>query len=180
MTNTYQYKIRPAGPFLISIGFSLFIAMAFANAEHPLANQNVFLIGMGVSFVVLFGTAFLQGFKPFTRLQRIAVNGSIVLELLLFAARPHLTGPLTPAGNWMAALLIVGIHFVPFAIALGFELALLGGFCMLNALLAMTNWAPPYIWLSIDALLKIGFGLWICFRPRRSPVAAEAGRISEI
>lgn len=170
-----HYKIRPAGPFLIAIGLSLFTAMTFADAAHPHANQNVFLIGMGLSFVILYGTAFLQGFKPFTPRQRMGMSVAILLELGLFIARPHITGPLTPAGNWMAALLIVGVHFLPFALALGAELALLGVLCSLNALLAMTNWTTPEVWLSIDAVLKIAVGLLIWVRPRRAALAVEAG-----
>lgn len=167
MNGISEYRIRPAGPFLISIGISLFVAMALADPVHPLANQNVFLIGMGLSFLVLFATGFLQGFKPLTRGQRLAMNGSIALELALFVARPHITGPLAPAGNWAASLLIVGIHFVPFALMLGFELAILGALCMANAVFAMTTATSPTVWLSIDALLKIGFGIWICFHPRK-------------
>lgn len=179
MRNAANYILKPAGLFLISIGFALFAAMAFADVRHPYANQNVFLMGMGISFVVLFGIVFLQGLRA-RPLQRIAINGSIVLEMVLFIARPHVTGPLTPAGNWIAALLIVGIHFIPFAIALGFELALLGVCCILNASLAMTNWASPPIWLSIDAVLKIGFGVWICLRPSKPGSTRELRRSQSI
>jgi hypothetical protein len=168
--------IRGGGLFLILIGLTIVIATLLGGNEA--ANLPVFYIGTGLGLTALFVLAKPLSYGPPTRIQVFALIGAILLEVLLFILSGLLLNGSTARTFWLAALFIVGLHFLPMSLTFGRWMLPLGLLCLANAGLGLW-WVNVPFWPFglIDGLLKIAFGAaMLLARPVEQPSERIASR----
>jgi len=82
----------------------------------------------------------------------------------------------------MAVLIIVGLHFLPMGLALGWEASALGFICVTIAALGLTFSSLSFpLLVALDASFKMAVGGWFVwngaarYSNRELPLAAPAG-----
>ena len=157
--------VRGGGLFLMLIGTGLVSAIVFSG--DALVNYPVFYVGVAVATISLFASGRLSQGSP-TRLQIAALVSAIALEIILLVVM----GRTLPRGTaehvrWLWVSMIVGVHFLPMALCFGSRMLLLGGACIVNALVGLVLLRAPYeVFGLVDGCLKLGFGVWL-FSPRQ-------------
>jgi len=152
--------VRTGGLFLTLIGLGLIAAVLDSGAA--LVDYRIFFGGLVLALGSLALARPLSLGRPTTR-QRTALGGAIALEIVLFGVLRRLLPPgTTESAQWLWMSLVVGVHFVPMALAFGPRLLLLGGFCIACAaagLLAPA--APAGAFLLLDGAAKVACGAWL-------------------
>lgn len=149
--------VRSGGSFLILIGAGIVVNLAISGA---------FVIGMVLALVSLLFAKKLSLGKP-SRIQIVALILAMVLEMVLLIVMVNVL----PIGidsqiRMMWILIIVGVHFLPMSVSFGPRFALLGLLCMLNGFVCLQlNDISSDLFLVIDGILKVGFGLWFFKKP---------------
>lgn len=155
--NKYQEHpyplVKSGGLFLILIGGGIIIDVFFSGA---------FIVGTSLALISLFFAKALSFGKP-TRIQIVALIVAIVLEIVLLIVMVNvLPIDVDSQTRMMWILIIVGIHFLPMAVSFGPRFALLGVLCIVNGFLGLLlNTISSDLFLVVDGVLKVGFGLYM-------------------
>jgi hypothetical protein len=159
MAEMYPYPlIRCGGLFLIIIG-----AMIIAGALLPRARNMLVAVGLAVaSIVTAIAAPSLARPLGAPSLQQIFVlAGSVVLEMSLIQVVVRYVYYLGERTIILSVFLVVGLHFLPMAVAFGPIIAILGILTILNAGVGL--WLSPNMNLSIlwfcDGMLKLAGGI---------------------
>jgi hypothetical protein len=152
--------VRSGGLFLVLIGLGLLGGTLFHG--DSLVNYSVFYLGLGLATISLFFSRRLASGRP-SRLQLVALALGIALEMVLFVSINRSLPHGTPEQvRWLWAFIIVGVHFIPLAVAFGPRLVLLGFICIANGAAGLLLGNIPFDFSAIlDGLLKVGLGVWL-------------------
>ena len=152
--------VRCGGLFLLIIGAGLLAAIA-ASGDAPV-NHGVFYAALAAALLSLFFARRLSFGSP-TPLQIGALVFALALQGALIVLQGRFLPPTTPEHvRWLWVSLIVGVHFLPMAIAFGPRMLLLGGACIATALVGLSLPSVPYeVFGIVDGALKVGFGAWL-------------------
>ena len=152
---------RSGGLFLLLMGIAL-LAGSFRFRSRNL----VLGIGVAIASVATAATAFrlTAPHGAPTREQIAWLAGAVVLEVVLIAIANRRYMPRSERTAVVAALFIVGLHFLPMTPAFGQIVAALGLFGMANAAVA---WRSPAYTLSalwaVDGAGKLAAGAALLF-----------------
>ena len=150
--------IRGGGLFVLCVGLGITLGTLLGGGEP--VRRPLFYLGIAAGVAALSALGGRLAYGAPTRGQVAALVGAIALEVLLFAALSLLPGGRDARTDWLLALLIVGVHFLPMAFAFGPPMALLGGLCIANAAAGLRLGAVPFALFGVmDGLLKIAIGL---------------------
>jgi hypothetical protein len=166
LADAASHPLSWAQAFPMAPGGGLFLAIVGAGmvlgALFPNKRDSLLICGfvLATAALVIFGGRVMARFGTPTRLQFGFLFGSIVLEIVLF----RFGGPkYRRAGERsarLASLFIVGLHFLPMAVALGPMCLTLGVVLCLCSGAGL--WFKPGLSLNglwaTDGLLKIAFG----------------------
>jgi len=156
--------VRSGGLFLVFLGLGI-VGGALLGGD-TLVNNAVFFAGVGVATASLFAARRLS-YGPPTRVQLIALGGAILLEVVLMMAMGRMLAPGLEK-HWLWALVIVGLHFIPMALAFGPRMLVLGLVCMANAGLGLAAASMPFLVIGlVDGALKVAFGGWMLLTKER-------------
>ena len=152
------FPMVPAGGFFIAIvGVGMVSGAVFPN-KRDFSLFCAFVVATVA--LVLFGGRLMAPFGNPTRLQLWFLFGSIALEIALFRfAWPRYRRAGERSGR-LASLFIVGLHFLPMAVAFGptcLTLGLLLCLCSGAGLWLRPDLSLNALWAA-DGLLKIAFG----------------------
>lgn len=152
--------VRSGGLFLLIIGAGLLAAIA-ASGDAPVSH-GVFYAALAAALISLFFAGRLSFGEP-TTLQIGALIFALALEGALIVLQGRLLPPATPEPvRWLWVSLIVGIHFLPMAVAFGPRMLLLGGGCIATALVGLSLPSVPYeVFGIVDGTLKVAVGAWL-------------------
>ena len=152
--------VRSGGLFLLIIGAGLLAAIA-ASGGAPV-NHGVFYAALAAALLSLFFAGRLSFGSP-TALQIGALVFALALQGALLVLQGRLLPPTTPEHiRWLWVSSIVGVHFLPMAVAFGPRMLLLGGACIATALVGLALPSVPYeVFGIVDGALKVGFGAWL-------------------
>lgn len=170
--------VRGGGSFLFLIGTGLLLGVLTA-VDEPV-NTRPFLWGAALGLISIPVVRRRWRLGSPTLRQVIALVGSICMQLVFFALLSRMLGadPL-PRDRWLYSLLIVGIHFLPMYWSFGPRIVLLGVLSICTAGIGLLSPGIPFVVLgSIDAALKIVFGLWMFLTPARSPAGSHGSFIA--
>ena len=149
----------PAGGLFIAIvGVGTLSGALFPNKRDFLL---ICSFVVATAALIQFGGRLMAPFGNPTRLQLWFLFGSIALEIVLFSfAMPHYRRAGERSAR-LATLFIVGIHFLPMAVAFGPMCFIMGVVLCLCSGAGL--WLEPSLSLNglwpADGLIKIGFGL---------------------
>lgn len=157
---------RCCGLWFIIIGAVILVAAAFGGEQK--INTAIFVVGfMGGFYLSVVNKSIVSKLShgpssPFQN--RVATLAVVLLFPLMFL----LSGPFFPSENWrmiwLGAFLAVGLHFFPFYFVHGKSMLLIGLLCIVNAGVGMLFGGIPFlVFAAIDALIKIGFGIYLLF-----------------
>jgi hypothetical protein len=159
MSEMYPYPlIRGGGLFLTIIG-----AMIMAGALLPGARNRLVAAGLALASVVtaIAAPSLAQPLGVPSWQQILVLAGSVLLEIILIQVVVRYVYHLGERTITLSVLLVVGLHFLPMAVAFGPIIALLGILTILNAGVGL--WLRPKMRLSIlwffDGLLKLVCGI---------------------
>lgn len=157
---------RSCGLWLTLVGAVIIASLAFGG--HFIVNPFIFLAGYYLSFFLANvnrkvraklsdGTA-----SPFQI--KIIYFGIALLFILMFL----IAGPFIPSWNWkmiwLGVSLATGIHFLIFYFVHGRPMIVLGASCIAIAVSGYAvAFVPAALFLTADALIKFGFGIWMLF-----------------
>lgn len=157
---------RSCGLWLTLVGVVIIASLAFGG--HFIVNPFIFLAGYYLSFFLANvnhkvrtklsdGTA-----SPFQI--KIIYFGIALLFILMFL----IAGPFIPSWNWrmiwLGVSLATGIHFLIFYFVHGRSMIVLGASCIAIAVSGYAlAFVPAVLFLTADALIKFGFGIWMLF-----------------
>jgi hypothetical protein len=159
MAEMYPYPlIRGGGIFLIIIG-----AMIIAGALLPRA-RNI-LVAAGLAFASIVTAIAAPGLaRPLgapSWQQIFVLAGAVLLEMILIQVVVRYVYHLGERTIILSVLLVVGLHFLPMAVAFGPIIAILGILTILNVGAGL--WLRPNMNLSIlwffDGVLKLACGI---------------------
>jgi hypothetical protein len=159
MSEMYPYPlIRGGGLFLTIIG-----AMIIAGALLPRARS--ILVGAGLAFAsivtAIAAPSLAHPLGTPSWLQILVLVGSVLLEIILIQVVVRYVYHLGERTIILSVLLVVGLHFLPMAVAFGPIIAILGILTVLNAGAGL--WLRPNMNLSIlwffDGVLKLACGI---------------------
>ena len=152
--------VRSGGLFLLIIGAGLLAAIAASG--DALVNYGVFYAALAAALLSLFFAGRLSSGDP-TPLQIGALVFAVALQGALIVVQGRFLPPTTPEHvRWLWVSLIVGVHFLPMAIAFGPRMLLLGGACIATALVGLSMPSVPYeVFGIVDGALKIAVGAWL-------------------
>jgi hypothetical protein len=153
----------PAGGLFIAImGLGVLLGSLFPNKRDFLLISGFVVAIVGL---VIFGGRLMAPFGNPTRLQLWFLFGSIALEIVLFRFGMVKYRQTSERSARLASLFIVGVHFLPMAVAFGPLCLALGVVLCLCSGVGL--WFRPDLPLSglwaADGLLKITFGLVMMF-----------------
>ena len=148
----------PAGGLFIAIvGVGILSGALFPN-KRDFSLVCAFVVATAA--LILFGGRLMAPFGNPTRLQLWFLFGSIALEIILFCfAMPRYRRRGERSAR-LASLFIVGIHFLPMAVAFGpmcLALGLVLCLCSAAGLWLRPDLSLNGLWAA-DGLLKIAFG----------------------
>ncbi|WP_281086184.1 DUF6609 family protein [Eubacterium ruminantium] len=157
---------RSCGLWLTLVGVVIIASLAFGG--HFIVNPFIFLAGYYLSFFLANvnhkvraklsdGTA-----SPFQI--KMIYFGIALLFILMFL----IAGPFIPSWNWkmiwLGVNLATGIHFLIFYFVHGRSMIVLGASCIAIAVSGYAlAFVPAVLFLTADALIKFGFGIWMLF-----------------
>jgi hypothetical protein len=159
MTHSFP-MVRAGGLFILIMGAGVALGSFFS------AQRRLFLAlggGSATIAIVLSAGALSDPFGEPSHLQLWALGGSILLEVVLIR---YVVAVYKSAGErvfLLAILMVVGIHFIPMALAFGPLCGALSICAIANASLGLwvLRAAPlKYLWLA-DGILKIAFGAFM-------------------
>lgn len=155
----YPYPlIRGGGLFLTIIG-----AMIIAGAMLPRSRNIMVAAGLALASIVtaLAAPSLARPLGVPSWQQILVLAGSVLLEIILIQVVVRSVYHLGERTIILNVLLVVGLHFLPMAVAFGPIIALLGILTILNAGAGL--WLRPNMNLSIlwffDGLLKLVCGI---------------------
>ncbi len=150
--------VRAGGLFLLVVGSAL-----VSGAIHW--RWRVGLLAGGVAIATLVTTVatptLVSGLARPSHSQLIALCAAVLLQALLIPLSLHATRNRDSSARWLTVFFVVGLHFLPMAVAFGPVVMVLGLAIMLNAGIGL--WKPSEIdlrhsWLA-DGLLKVAAGI---------------------
>ena len=150
--------IRSGGPFLMIIG-----AMIIAGASLPKVRNILVAAGLALASMVtaIVAPSLVHPLGRPSWQQILVLAGSVLLEMILIQAVVRYVYHLGERTIILSVLLVVGLHFLPMAIAFGPIIGILGILTILNAGVGL--WLRPNMNLSIlwflDGLLKLACGI---------------------
>jgi hypothetical protein len=153
--------VRSGGLFLVILGAGLLAAIAASG--DALVNHSVFYAALGAALLsLLFARRFLSFGAP-TALQIGALTFAVALQGALIFLQARVLPASTPEETrWLCVSLIVGVHFLPMALAFGPRMLLLGGACITTALVGLLLPSVPYeVFGIVDGTLKVVGGAWL-------------------
>ena len=152
--------IRAGGLFILIMGIGVALGGVF-SAQRKLC----LALGGGAATIAIVLTASVLS-RPFgepSYLQLWALGGSILLEVVLISYVVASYKRARERVFLLAVLLVVGIHFLPMALAFG-PLCIALGICVIaNASLGLWVFRVvplKYLWVA-DGMLKIAFGAFM-------------------
>ena len=149
--------IRGGGLFLIGIGAGFLLGWIFPKRWIPLA-----IAGAVAGFTASGLSALLPSLGSPSAVQIAALAGAIVVEMGLIALVVTRFRDRELRTQILAILFVVGLHFLIMGLAHGPLIAALGVLTMANAALGLgVRSIPLRAFGIIDALLKLGFGVWM-------------------
>ena len=155
----YAYPlIRSGGLFLIVIG-----VMIMAGALLPRFRNILVAVGLALASLVtaLAAPSLARPLGVPSWQQLLVLVGSVLLEIVLIQVVVRYVYPRGERTIILSVLLVVGLHFLPMAVAFGPLIAILGILTILNASAGM--WFRPNMNLSLiwffDGLLKVAGGI---------------------
>jgi hypothetical protein len=155
-TSTFP-MVRAGGLFILIMG-----AGVVAGAALPARRRSLLILGgaIATAAIILFAGRLSAPFGRPSQLQLWFLFGSIALEIVLIrlaVARYRLAGERTLL---LAILFVVGLHFLPMAVAFGPLCIALG--LVLCGCSAIGLWFRPTLPLNrmwaLDGVIKIAFG----------------------
>lgn len=150
--------IRGGGLFLIIIG-----AMIIAGAPLPRARNKLVAAGLALASIVtaIAAPSLAHPLGTPTWQQILVLAGCVLLEMILIQAVVRYVYHLGERTIILSVLLVVGLHFIPMALAFGPIIGILGIMTILNAGVGL--WLRPKMKLStlwfFDGLLKLACGI---------------------
>jgi len=125
-------------------------------------NHGVFYAALAAALLSLFFAGRLSFGSP-TPPQIGALVFALALQGALIVLQGRLLPPTTPEHvRWLWVSLIVGVHFLPMAVAFGPRMLLLGGACITTALVGLSLPSVPYeVFGIVDGTLKVIGGAWL-------------------
>jgi hypothetical protein len=165
--------IRQGGLFIACVGLALIVgtlAARFTGQTAPVL-RPVFLVGVAIGLVALFGLGHRLALGRPTRTQLLALGIGLGLEGALLAVLPLVLGPVDLGTFWLAVLIVVGFHFLPLAVAFGGRCAMLGTLCMALAAFGLMVQASTgaRVFIVVDGTLKTLVGLSMAVYPFGMP-----------
>jgi hypothetical protein len=176
----YPYPgIRAGGLFLVIVGIGI-VAGGFAGERQM---TTVFNVGFFAGFVLLalLGRRLVRPLGSLTRFQVFAMPAAIVLEAISITIVNHVFKADLAQGNLhryvLFILLVVGIHFVVFAIPMGPLMLLAAALCIINATIGLLvpDVSVVCFWI-LDGLIKVGVGSAMLWVPGLSRYRATASQ----
>ena len=142
------------------VGAGLLAAIA-ASGDAPVS-FGVFYAALAAALLSLLFARRVSFGAP-TPLQIGALIFAVSLEGALFVLQARLLPHGTPEEvRWLWVSLIVGVHFLPMAVAFGPRMLLLGGGLITTALVGLSLPSVPYeVFGIVDGTLKVTFGTWL-------------------
>ena len=154
--------VRSGGLFLLVVGIAL-----VAGAFHSRWRVGLLAGGVAIATVVtaVATPTLVSGLGRPSRFQIVVLVGAVVLEAALIPLGLHATRQRGWSTRWLTVFFMVGLHFLPMAVAFGPVMLLLGLALMLNAGIGL--WKTSVIelqhsWLA-DGLLKVTAGVIMMF-----------------
>lgn len=139
------------------------VAATLAGTPRQLLLGTVILGGFAGGATIAFGLLrrpLASG--PGADWQRAVVFGAIGAEGLALTLLAMLGSGWGPRAEALLTLAVIGAHLLPMGAAFGPRAALLGGLCLLNALVGLALGRVPFAVFGItDGVLKAGIGLWM-------------------
>jgi len=155
----YPYPlIRSGGLFLAMIG-----AMIIAGVPLPRARNILVAVGLALASIVtaIAAPGLTRPLGVPSWQQILVLAGSVLLEIILIQAVVRYVYHLGERTIILSILLVVGLHFLPMAVAFGPLMGILGILTILNAGAGL--WLRPNMNLSVlwffDGLLKLACGI---------------------
>ena len=155
----YPYPlIRSGGLFLIIIG-----AMIIAGVLLPRARNILVAVGLALASIItaIAAPSLTQPLGVPSWPQILVLAGSVLLEMILIQVVVRYVYPLGERTIILSVLFVVGLHFLPMAVAFGPIIGILGILTILNAGAGL--WLSPNMNLSIvwffDGFLKLACGI---------------------
>ena len=149
---------RAAGLFLLVVGSAL-----VAGALHWRWRVGLLAGGAAIATLVtaVATPALVSGLGRPSHLQLIALCAAVLLQAVLLPLSLYATRRRDWSARWLTVLFVVGLHFLPMAVAFGPVVLVLGLAIMLNAGIGL--WKPSAIdlrhsWMA-DGLLKLAAGI---------------------
>lgn len=156
---------RSCGLWLTLVGAVLLIAMAFGG--RFLINPIIFLAGYYISFYIANINKKIRSRLSQGRASKFQIKMICISIAALFLLMFCIAGPFIPSMNWrmiwLGVNLATAIHFAGFYFVHGKSMILIGSVC---AAIAVAAYILPEITLAAlaaDALVKLGFGIWLLF-----------------
>lgn len=161
--NEYPYpRQKVCGLFLLGAGVTMALASLLGNSKSP--SVFIFVIGYFISNIgIMFNRRIRKKYsvgEP-TALQKKASNFALIFLMVMAVAIGMTVGGKGDVRlTWLLILIIVGVHFVPFALIHGKLMYLLAALLVVNACtgIYLKN-ETFYIIGIIDALIKISIGV---------------------
>ncbi|WP_160671845.1 DUF6609 family protein [Clostridium sp. C8-1-8] len=159
----YPYpRQKVCGLFLLGAGITMALASFFGTSKSP--SVFIFVIGYFISNVgIMFNSKVRKKYsvgEP-TALQKKASNFALIFLMIMAVAVGMTVGSKGDVRlTWLLILIIVGVHFVPFALIHGKLMYLLAVLLVVNGCIGIyLNNETFYIIGIIDALIKISIGV---------------------
>jgi hypothetical protein len=151
---------RVGGLFLQVMGVTIIVATLLGGDQ--LLHPGVFFPGMIASIAGVLLNRRLRNRLAYGELslrQRRLMLAALGLEAIGFPVLWFAYWGHDMHLYWLLALLLVGLHFLPFGLVHGPEMALLGVLCMLNAAAGLLIGGIPFVVTGlVDGLLKLILG----------------------
>ena len=155
----YPYPlIRGGGLFLIVIG-----AMIIAGALLPKFRNRLVAVGLALAGIItaIAAPSLARPLGVPTWQQILVLVGSVLLEMIVIQVVVRYVYQRGERTIILSVLLVVGLHFLPMAVAFGPIIAILGILTVLNAVAGL--WLRPNMNLStlwfFDGVLKLAGGI---------------------
>jgi hypothetical protein len=155
--------IRVGGLWFIWIGLVMVLASLITVGQ--LFGGPLFFTGFAVGVAGILLNRPLRrrlSYGEPTKRQRTGMWIGIGMMTLLLLVLANGFGSLDPRTFWLLTLMIVGLHFFPFALLHGPRAVLLGVLCVLTAGAGLFWTSLPFALFGVaDGVLKILVGIWM-------------------
>jgi hypothetical protein len=153
----------PAGGLFIAIMGAGILAGSFFRTKRDFLLISGFVVAAVA--LAIFGGRLMAPFGNPTRLQLWFLFGSIALEIVLFCLVMPIYRRARERSARLASLFIVGVHFLPMAVAFGpmcFALGIVLSLCSGVGLWCRPGLSLNGLWAA-DGFIKMAFGLVMMF-----------------